>query len=76
MPLHVEEFIFVVDQAIGVAAESVHVAITVWSAAIGEENGDLMQGFGGERPEIPHHGGRFKIGFGIALLCVNKIAEL
>ena len=75
MPLHVEEFIFVVDEAVGVTAEAVHVAITVGSAAIGKEDGDLMKGFGRERPEIPHHGGGFEIGFGIALLGVDEVAE-
>ena len=43
VPLHIKKFVFVVNQAERVAAESVHVAITVGCPAIGEENRYLMQ---------------------------------
>ncbi len=59
MPFHIEEFVLGIDQAEGVAAETVHVAITVGRTAIGKQDGDLMQRFRRKRPEIPHHGGRF-----------------
>lgn len=34
MPFHVEELIFGVDQAVGMATEAIHMAISVGSAAI------------------------------------------
>jgi hypothetical protein len=76
VPLHVKKLILAVDQAEGVAAVTVHVPVAVRRAPVGEKNRHLMQRLGGERPEIPHHRGRFEVGFRIALLRVDEIAEL
>src|SRR6267142_259381 len=35
-----------------------------------------MKRLGRERPEVPHHRGRFQVGMRVALLRVDEIAEL
>ncbi len=76
VPFHVEQLVLIVDQAEGVAAEAVHLPVAVRRSAIRKENRHLMQRFRRKRPEIPHHCRGLQICFRIALLCVNKIAEL
>ncbi len=65
-----------VDEREGVRAEAVHVAVAVGDAAVGEEDGDLVEGLGGERPEVPHHGRGLEVGAGLALLGVDEVGEL
>ena len=65
-----------IDQTEGMAGETIHVAVAVRGAARTEQNGHLMQRFGRQRPEIPHHGGGFQVGIGAALLGVDEVTEL
>jgi len=53
MQLHPETLTGVVPEAIGMAAEPVHVPETFGNAAIRHHHRDLMQGFGQKRPEVP-----------------------
>ena len=75
MPLAVEELVLGIDQAKGVAAESVHMAIAVRSSTVREKNRYLVQRFRREGPEIPHHRWGLQIRLWIAFLRVDKIAE-
>lgn len=52
-----ETFVLRVDEAVGMAAKSVHVAIAGRNAAVAHDDGDLMQCFGQQGPEIPVIGG-------------------
>src|ERR1700730_12426106 len=57
------------------AAEAIHVPVTIGSTAIGEQNGDLMKRSRGQRPEVPHHRRRFQISLRVALLGVNEVTK-
>jgi hypothetical protein len=43
---HPEAFILGIDEAVGVAAETMHITKRFRNAAIAHHDGDLMQGFG------------------------------
>ncbi|KPY54789.1 Peroxisomal catalase [Pseudomonas syringae pv. solidagae] len=75
MPLHPMTLTCCTDEAIGVAAEAVHVTVAVRNATIGEQNSDLVQRFRRVRPEISHHLRALQIGLRQALLSVNEIRE-
>lgn len=57
------------------AAVSVHVPVGCRSAPVGEQNGDLVDGLGGQRKKIPEHIGVFAVGCRMALLCMDEIRE-
>jgi DNA-binding transcriptional LysR family regulator len=75
VPFHVEQFVVGIDEAERMTAETVQVPVAIGSTAIGEENSDLMERFRRQRPEIPHHRGRFQIGLRVALLGMDKVAK-
>ncbi len=75
MELHPVTLIARTDQAERVAAVAVYVAEADRQAAIGEQDGDLVQAFRRQRPEIPHGGGRAQVGPGMALLGVDEVGE-
>ena len=75
MELDPKAFIVGIDEAVGVAAVAIDESIALRQTAVAHEYGDLVQAFGRERPEIPHGGIGAHIGFGIALLRMNEIAE-
>nr|GEU28368.1 hypothetical protein [Tanacetum cinerariifolium] len=76
VPLAVHALARVVDQAEGMAAETVHVAVAVRRAAVREQHRHLVQAFRRLAPEVEHHGRRLQIGLRVALLGMNKIGEL
>ncbi len=70
-----EPFLLRVDETVGVAAVAVDVAKALGQAAVGHEDGDLVQRFGRERPKIPHGGVAAQIGFGMAFLGVDEVGK-
>ncbi|MNE29201.1 hypothetical protein D3C80_1226750 [compost metagenome] len=76
VPLDPSALTLCIDQAVGVAAKAMHVAIAVRNATIGKEDGDLVQRFWGMRPEVPHHLSVLQVGLRVALLGVDKVREL
>ena len=66
MKLDPEALIVRIDKTESMAAEAVHVAIRGRNTAIAHDHGDLMQGFGQERPEIPVVLGAVHVGARIA----------
>ena len=63
------------DQAVGVAAEAVHVTIAIGNATVREQDGDLVQCLRRVRPEVPHHLRAFQVALRQALLGVDKVRE-
>ena len=61
---------------VSVAGVAMHVAVRVWSSAIGEEDHDLVDGLlvGGQ--VVPEHGGILQVGLRVTLLGVNEEWEL
>ena len=57
-------------------AEAVDVAIALRQAAVGHQDGDLMQALRRQRPEVPHRGRRAHVGFRVALLGVDEVGKL
>ena len=51
--LHPHPLPFVVDEAIGMRTESVHVAVTGRDSAVGHDDGHLVQRLGQHGPEVP-----------------------
>ena len=76
MELHPHALVLLVDQAVGVAAEAVHVAVAGRDAAIGHDDGHLVQRLGQARPEVPVALGRVHVGFRVALHHVIEVDEL
>lgn len=60
----------------GVGGVAVHVAVAIGSATIREEDGDLVEGFGGEGPEVPSHVGVLRASLRVSLLAVDEVREL
>src|SRR5687768_7478315 len=75
MKLHPHALVVGIDQAEGMATESMHMTIRVGSTAIAHQEHYLVKAFRIMAPEIPLHGRAFTIGIWIALLCMDKIAE-
>lgn len=76
VPLHQMGNPFLVDQLEGVGREPVHVSEGVGCAAVGEEDDDLVEGFGDQGEEVPVRVSVFEVRLGVALLGVNKVWEL
>ena len=75
MVFHPEVFAGGVVPFVGVAAVAVHVAVAGRRAPIGEQHRHLMQGFRGQRQEIPEHVGVFQVGLRMAFLGVDEIRK-
>ncbi|OPZ22829.1 MAG: hypothetical protein BWZ10_00217 [candidate division BRC1 bacterium ADurb.BinA364] len=71
-----ETLVFGVDQAEGMAAVAVHVAVGQRNAALAHGDGDLVQRFGQRGPEVPVVARAAQIGLWIALHGVVQIGEL
>jgi len=71
-----ELLVLLVDPLEGVGAVSVHVTETVGGASVGEENRDLVEGLGGEGPEVEGVVGVLGTGVGVSLLGVDEVGEL
>ena len=76
VPLHPRTLAALVPQAVGVAAISVHVPQAGRDAAIGEQDGDLVQRLGREAPEVPLHRVIAHARARVALLRVDEVGEL
>src|SRR3990172_6770723 len=76
MELDPVPFTFCVEEAEGVAAESVHVTVGSWYAAVAHDNGDLVQCLGKGSPEVPVVAGAAQVRAGIALHGVVEVGEL
>ena len=74
--LHPEALVLGVDEAVGVAAEAVHVAEAARDAAIAHDDRDLVQRLGQQRPEVPVVVGAAHAGARIALDGVVEVGEL
>ncbi|CFP67595.1 Uncharacterised protein [Bordetella pertussis] len=74
--LDVETLAGVVDEAVGMRAEAVLLAIVLRQSAIAHQDGDLVQRFRVERPEVPGGGGVAQVGLGVALLGMDEVGEL
>lgn len=65
-----------VDELQGVGGEAVHVTVTIGGTAVGEEDGDLVEGLGDEGDEVPEGIGITAVSLGVALLGVDEVGEL
>ena len=65
-----------VDEAEGVAAEAVHVAVGRRDAAVAHDDGDLVQCFGQRGPEVPVVLRAAQVGARVALDRVVEVGEL
>ena len=64
-----------VDEAEGVAAETVHVAVGSGNAPVAHDDGDLVQRLGQRGPEVPVVLGAAQVGAGISLDGVVEVGE-
>ena len=71
-----EALVRLVDERVGMRAEAVHEAVALRQAAIREQDRDLVQALGAERPEIPHGGRRAQVRGRMALLRADEVGEL
>lgn len=55
--LAVEEIAVLVDQAVGVAAVAIHVAVPIWCTTVREHEEVLMHRFRSQGHEVPEHVG-------------------
>ena len=69
-------FVLGVDEAEGVAAEAVHVAVGAGNAPVAHDDGDLVQRLGQRGPEVPVVLGAAHVGAGIPLHGVVEVGEL
>ena len=76
MELDPEALVLRIDEAVGVAAETVHVAVRRRDAAIAHDHGDLVQGFGQQGPEVPVVRGAVHVGARVALDHMVQVGEL
>src|SRR5690625_1383631 len=76
MKLDPETLAIVVPEAVGVRTETMHVAIAFGYAAIAHGDGDLMQGFGQQGPEVPVVAGAAQVGARITLDGLVQVGEL
>ena len=76
MELDPEPFIFGIDEAEGMAAESVHMAVRIWNTAVAHDNSNLVQCFRKRGPEIPVVFGTSHIGARITLDGMIEVRKL
>lgn len=74
--LHPEALAVGVGEAVGVRAETVHVAEAARNAAVAHHHGHLQQGFGQQRPEVPVVACAAQVGMRVALDCLVEVGEL
>lgn len=72
-----EEFLTgLVDPLESVGAISVHVSETIRGAAVGHQDGHLVESLRGVAPEVPGHVGVLDAGLRVSLLGVDEVREL
>ena len=76
MELDPEALVLRIDEAVGVAAETVHVTVRRRDAAIAHDHSDLVQGFGQQGPEVPVVRGAVHVGARVALDHMVQVGEL
>ena len=62
MEFHPKTLARFVPEAVSMRTEAVHMAVTGGNAAVAHDDGNLVQGFGQQRPEVPVVCGRTHIG--------------
>ena len=78
---HPKALVFGIDKAISVRAEAVHVAVAFRNAAVAHHDGDLVEGFGQQRPKIPvvaraaHIGARVAFHHAIEVFKFERVAQ-
>ncbi|MNQ94856.1 hypothetical protein D3C85_1103940 [compost metagenome] len=75
MPFHPMTLATGANQAIGVATEAVHVAVTIRDASVRKQDCDLVQRLRRVRPEVPHRLRTFEVALRQTLLGVDKVRE-
>ena len=73
---HPEAFALGIPETVGVAAVAVHEARAGRDAPVAHQDGDLVQGFGRQAPEVPGGRGAAQVGARMALLRVDEVGEL
>ncbi|MNF54933.1 hypothetical protein D3C84_363770 [compost metagenome] len=76
VPLHPVTLTLSVDEAVSVAAEAMHVTVSIRDTPVGEQDGDLVQRLGRMRPEVPHRLGTLQVALRQTLLGVDKVWKL
>ena len=72
---HIHHFILIIDQGKGMAAITIHVPMAMGRTTVAHQYHYLVQAFGVEAPEVPHHGRAFTVRTRVSLLGMYKIAE-
>ncbi len=75
MKFHPMPLVLGVDERVSVRPETIDVAIALRQAAVGHQNGDLVQALRRQRPEIPHRGRRAHVGSRVPFLGVDEVRE-
>ncbi len=65
-----------IDEAEGMAAETVHVAVAGRNAPVAHDDGDLVQGLGQRGPEVPVVEGAAQVGAGVAFDGMVQVGKL
>jgi hypothetical protein len=73
---HPDALVVLVDQAEGMAAVAVHLAVVLRQAPVAHRDRDLMQRFRQQGPEVPVVVGAAHVGLGIALHRMVQVREL
>lgn len=76
MNLHVGGDTSRIDELESVSRKSMHVVVSIGSAAVGEQDHDLMDGLGVLAEVVPEHVGILEMGLGVTLLGVDEVGEL
>lgn len=76
VPLDILEATIFSNQLESVRRVTVEVTVTVRSTTVGEEDGDLVNGFRDERQEIPEGIGITTVGLRVSLLGVDEVYNL
>ena len=75
MEFHPKTFARFVPKAVSMRTEAVHMAVAGGDAAVAHDDGDLVQGFGQQRPEIPVVRGGAHIGARVAFDGFVQVGE-
>jgi hypothetical protein len=76
MILHIEGFSFSVDPFVSMRTVSIHMSITIRGASVSKQNGDLVQRFWAQAPEVKTHVRVFQVSLRVSLLGVDEFWEL
>lgn len=72
---HKEDFTLVVDPLVGVRGVTIHVSETIRDTSVTEQNGNLVERFRTQTPEIPSHIWVSNVVVRVLLLTVNEVRE-